>query len=522
MAHWADKAADQIIRRDADLEQQTIERPLFTCASGISPSGPVHVGNLRDIITIWFVAKALQDRHVPIRLIHSWDNFDRFRKVPKNVPESFAEFIGLPLSKVPDPGNQYPSYAARHEAEFESAIANLGIQVAYLRQTELYESGIYSETIQEAVRKRHDIFDILQRFKTQEAAEEDKAAYFPLTIYCDRCGKDTTEIKGANDAQTILFYTCACKHQGDVDLRKAKNIKLPWKVDWAMRWRHEGVVFEPGGKDHATAGGSFEVSSEIAKKIFQYTPPIFQPYEFIGLKGLTGKMSGSSGVLLTPGEALMVYQPELLLWVFSKTAPNKAFDLVLDDGLYRLYDEFDKANRAVPVSREITLSVIPGRTIQPVPFRHLAGFGGIVDGNTAALTIILNRMGIACDKNGFAERLTKANHWLLHYAPEQRVTLLKDRNNDYFKALAPTEQAWVISLYNWLMLSVDLRLEDVTHQVYEIPKIGLVTDADLTTVQHRFFQIIYNLLFGRDKGPRLGTFLFAVPKESYVELLHFF
>jgi lysyl-tRNA synthetase class 1 len=515
MAHWADKAADQIIRR------QTQGHPLFTCASGISPSGPVHVGNLRDIITIWFVAKALQDRNAPIRLIHSWDNFDRFRKVPKNVPESFAEFIGLPLSKVPDPGDKYPSYAARHEAEFESAIANLGIEVTYLRQTELYESGIYSEAIQEAVQKRHDIFDVLQRFKTQEASEGDKAAYFPLTIYCDRCGKDTTKVKDTDGAQTVLSYTCACKHQGDVDFKKAKNIKLPWKVDWAMRWRHEGVVFEPGGKDHATAGGSFEVSSEIAKKVFQYAPPIFQPYEFIGLKGLTGKMSGSSGVLLTPGEALMVYQPELLLWIFAKTAPNRAFDLVLDDGLYRLYDEFDKANQAVPVSREVALSAIPGRAIGPVPFRHLAGFGGIVDGNAAALTIILNRMGIACDEKSFAERLTKADHWLLHYAPEQRVTLLKDRNDDYFQALSQAEQAWVISLYNWLMLSPDLRLEEVTHQVYEIPKAGQVADADLTGVQHRFFQIIYNLLFGRDKGPRLGTFLSAVSRESYIELLHF-
>jgi lysyl-tRNA synthetase class 1 len=291
-----------------------------------------------------------------------------------------------------------------------------------------------------------------------------------------------------------------------------------------MRWRHEKVVFEPGGKDHATAGGSFEVASDIAKDIFHYRPPIFQPYEFIGLKGLTGKMSGSSGVLLTPRDALKVYQPEVLLSVFAKMPPNKAFDLVLDDGIYRVYDEFDRANSKTPIERDIALSRIPGRSPYAVAFKQLAGFCGIVQGNHAALELIFDRMGTPCASALFSERLAKAEHWLAIYAPEQRLIMREKRDDDYFHTLTPQQKSWVLSLYDFLATK-QANLEEATHTVYEIPKTSLLADnlsePDLAMLQRDFFQIIYHLLFGKEKGPRLGTFFAAVPKERYLSLLNF-
>jgi len=513
MTHWADKTAERI------LKLQTGDTPL-TCASGISPSGPVHVGNLRDIVTIWFVGNALKERGVPVRFIHSWDNFDRFRKVPINIPKNFTEFLGLPLSKVPDPLDCCSSYAAHYEKEFEISLSELGMQIEFLNQTKLYESGLYCDAILEAVSKRHAIYDILQKFRTQEGSVEERENYYPITLYCENCGKDTTRVSAGDKDDHISYHCTECQHGGEQNLKIAKNIKLPWKVDWAMRWRHEKVVFEPGGKDHATAGGSFEVSSEIAKEIFHYRPPIFQPYEFIGLKGLTGKMSGSSGVLLTPGDALKVYQPEVLLSVFAKMPPNKAFDLVLDDGIYRVYDEFDRANAKTPIERYIALSHIPGRDLHAVAFKQLAGFCGIVQGNHDALELIFDRMGIPCKKELFAERLQKAENWLSEYAPEQRLMLREKRDDDYFNALTPTQKAWIVLLHNFLETK-QISLEEATHTVYEIPKTDQPPDTDLTLLQRDFFKIIYHLLFGKEKGPRLGTFFAAVPKERYLSLLDF-
>src|SRR4051812_29544178 len=133
MMHWADKVAEDLIAARPDVE-------VFTCASGISPSGQIHIGNLRDIATIHLVGRALRDRGRRTRLIHSWDDYDRFRKVPKpderkleqlpawlaarirafEVPESFKEHIGRPVARVPDPLGEYGSYAERFVRDFES------------------------------------------------------------------------------------------------------------------------------------------------------------------------------------------------------------------------------------------------------------------------------------------------------------------------------------------------------------------------------------------------------------------
>ena len=82
-----------------------------------------------------------------------------------------------------------------------------------------------------------------------------------------------------------------------------------------MRWKYEGVVFEPGGHDHASPGGSYDVSSVVSKTVFDYEPPIFVEYKFVGIQGLGSKMSGSKGNAVSPLELLDVYEPELLKWL---------------------------------------------------------------------------------------------------------------------------------------------------------------------------------------------------------------
>ena len=47
--------------------------------------------------------------------------------------------------------------------------------------------------------------------------------------------------------------------------------------------------------------------------------------------------------MILPSEALRVYQPETLMWLFAKAPPMKAFDLPVDRQLAQVYDEFDKA-----------------------------------------------------------------------------------------------------------------------------------------------------------------------------------
>ena len=160
---WTSAVADEIIKEHPDTD-------MYTTAAGISPSGVVHCGNFRDVVTAHLVREALKERGKKARLIFSWDNFDRFRKVPKGVPESFAEHIGKPLSKIPDPeGSCHASYAEHFQQPFVEAMEKLGIEIEYRNQTELHESGTYDEAIFHALKERLKIAEILLSFMTEKA-----------------------------------------------------------------------------------------------------------------------------------------------------------------------------------------------------------------------------------------------------------------------------------------------------------------------------------------------------------------
>ena len=116
--HWSEKIAKDIIKRSPDKEE-------YVCAAGISPSGSIHIGNFRDIATSYFVYKALIKQGKKARLLFSWDEFDRFRKVPVNVKEVAPELeneIGKPYVDVKDPYGCCSSYAEHFEKEFEPSL----------------------------------------------------------------------------------------------------------------------------------------------------------------------------------------------------------------------------------------------------------------------------------------------------------------------------------------------------------------------------------------------------------------
>ena len=194
-----------------------------------------------------------------------------------------------------------------------------------------------------ALKERGKIFDILDKHRTQDAQEGERERYYPVSIFCPHCGKDSTTITSLSEDCTKAHYVCECGHEADFDFTKDFNCKLQWKVDWPMRWKAEGVDFEPGGKDHASRNGSYDTAKDISREVFGYEAPLFQGYEFIGIKGGVGKMSSSSGLNMTPDFLLRLYLPEMILWLYAKNEPLKAFDFCLSDEILRQYFEFAQA-----------------------------------------------------------------------------------------------------------------------------------------------------------------------------------
>ena len=526
--HWAEEIAKKIIARNPNKEE-------YVCAAGISPSGSIHIGNFRDVATSYFVYKALKRMGKKARFLFSWDELDRLRKIPVNVSKvdkDMEKYIGFPYVDVPNPfkDSEYKTYAEYFEKEFEASIGNFGIEMDYRHQAQMYRTGQYVPYIIEALKKRGEIFDILDSHRTQTAQEGEREAYYPVSIYCPHCHRDTTTITELSEDCTKAKYTCKCGHSGDFDFTKDFNCKLAWKIDWPMRWLHEKVDFEPGGKDHASIHGSYDTSKDIARKIFNFEPPLFQGYEFIGIRGTTGKMSGSSGLNLTPETLLKLYQPEVLLWLYSKTEPTKAFDFCFDDGILRQYFEFDKMYDAVLngtaeeyMNDIMYYSQVEGRNIKTVPMGLLVQLGSVVDFNTEMLEVVFEKIGTPYKESDFADRVTRAKFWLEECSPESVNRLRKNRNWDVYNQLNDLEKQEIKELFDYISKG-GYTLDELQVELYAIPKRvrGIADESkELKQIQGVYFKNVYKLLIDKEKGPRLYLFLYAINPEDYKKLLDF-
>jgi lysyl-tRNA synthetase class 1 len=527
--HWAEQLAERVLAAFPNRET-------YVGAAGISPSGEVHIGNFRDIATTGMVLKALQAKGHKVRFVFSWDDFDEFRKVPAGIPEHFSEFLGRPLCDVPDPEDQVESYALRNQKRFEGALEQLGIELEYRYQHQLYRAGTYDDAIIDCLRKRDAIGRIIAQFRTQGMRDEEIKAYYPITVYSQFSGKSNTEITHF-DGESSIGYRCKdTGNEETIDIRETRIIKLPWKTDWAMRWKHEDVCFEPGGKDHHSQNGSFDTASAISRLIFEREPPVSTIYEFIGIRGGKGKMSGSSGNTVMPSDLLELYDPRLLLWLFSRYRPNQVFDFAFDSEIFRQYDEFDRElarihsgskkvthpqERAVALAGELATHSDP-IVSNPIPFRQAVSLGQIVQFQSDKMMHLLAGMGVTYDPENVERRMWYAQKWLC-LNPEERIEILDEPNRAYVEEMSPERVSHIKTLSR--LLEDDgcngsrMSISALNDEVYGIPKLPEASMEENKPRQKQFFQDIYNLLIAADTGPRLSTFLWALDRRTVVRLL---
>ncbi|MGP3985765.1 lysine--tRNA ligase [Streptomyces sp. 3N207] len=569
-ADWVSRIADEVI---AEAERRGLKT--VVCASGLSPSGPIHLGNLREVMVPHLVADEIKRRGTACEHILSWDDYDRFRKVPagvEGVDESWNEHIGRPLTAVPAPaGSPYASWAEHFRAAMEASLLELGVQYRGISQTEQYTSGVYRDQILFAMRERARIDAVLDRYRTLEkgakggkkqqqkpadaaevqaaegsgaAAEDDGSgagagsAYYPYKPYCTACGRDLTTVTAYDDETTELSYTCRCGHGETVELRDFHHGKLVWKVDWPMRWAYEGVVFEPSGVDHQSPGSSFVVGGQLVKEIFGGEQPIGPMYAFVGISGMA-KMSSSKGGVPTPAEALQIMEAPLLRWMYARRKPNQAFKVAFDQEIQRTYDEWDALGRKIadgsaqPAdiaahtrASSTALGPLP-ITPRPLPYRTLASVTDITGGHEEQTLRILSELDPEHPVHSLDEvrpRLDRAQRWINTQVPaDQRTRVREDPDTELLASLDEEQRESLRLLLDGL--DEHWSLEGLTSLVYGVPKVraGLAPDAkptaELKAAQRGFFALLYRLLVGRETGPRLPTLLLAVGADRVRKLL---
>jgi lysyl-tRNA synthetase class 1 len=537
---WVVRTADQV-RAEAERRHPG-QAP--TCASGISPSGPVHLGNLRELMVPHLVADEVRKQGAPCRHILSWDDYDRLRRVPKGFGDSFAEYIGRPLTAVPDPCDRHSSWAEHFKEPLRDALARLGIVVTEISQTRMYTSGAYTEQIVTAMRRRADIGAVLARYQTKRAAEPDDddprtAVYYPFRPYCAVCGRDDTTVTAFDDETTEITYVCACGARvGPTPIAEVAG-KLAWKVDWPMRWAYERVTFEPAGVDHSSPGSSFTVGGQLVSEIFGGQMPLHFGYAFVGTTGGSSKISSSVGGAPTPADALEIFEAPLLRWLYARRRPEQSITLAFDAEVGRVYDEWDAltrriadgtaadAARAVFARASATAEGPLPVTPRPLPFRTLASVADITAGDQAQILRILRYL-TADDPVGTLDevrpRLDCAQAWVAEYVPPADRTQVRDEADlDRLAALTDSDRDALKLLTEGM--AADWSLDGLTTLLYGIPKlqrglpISAPPTAELKASQRSWFILLYQLLIGKDTGPRLPTLLLALGQDRVRTLL---
>ena len=207
--------------------------------------------------------------------------------------------------------------------------------------------------------------------------------------------------------------------------------------------------------------------------------------------------------------------------------------------MIRVYDEWDALTKRVAEgtagapaqanfarasgTAEGPLPVTP----RPLPFRTLASVADITAGDEAQILRIL-RLLTAEDPVRILDevrpRLDCAEHWVAEYAaPADRTQVRDEPDTDRLAALTDSERDALKLLTEGM--AADWSLEGLTTLLYGVPKlqrglpISAPPTAELRISQRAWFILLYQLLIGKDTGPRLPTLLLALGQDRIRALL---
>ena len=522
---WSDQLAFAATKKFSDKEK-------YVCASGISPSGIVHIGNFREIITTDFVVKSLKNMDEDTRFIYSWDDYDRFRKVPANVPDEWEQYIGLPLSEVPSPEEGYNSYADYFITQLEDQLEDMQMDIEFIRQSKKFKNGDYTDLVKKAMNNREKIREILNQYR-KEPLDKD---WYPLRVYCKECGKDFTEVKEYDGEHTITYHCEECNEEYELNFQENPCVKPPWRVDWPMRWKYEDVSFEPGGKDHSAAGSSRDTGKDISKQVYQHEPPIYQMYDFVKPKGSDKKISSSSGEnSLTLNDLKEVYPPEMIRFLFSENKPKSELTLAFDEEIIQRYNKFDKIEKTYfnpdridnerqrkHWKRVYELATVETPNQQPVriPFKHASFVAQTIprkEWSTKAIESLKRTGHIQkeelTEKNidQVLERLEKAKNWAREYAPNEYIYKINYQPNTEELDLS-NEQKEALKELKKAIDTQELGKDELDSKIFNAKDESPLEASE-------FFTTSYQTLLNREQGPRLSTLILAIGLEETVEIL---
>ena len=504
--HWADVVAEKLLESGKK----------HVISSGITPSGPIHLGSMREILTADAIVKSINEKGGDAKLIYIADNADPLRKVyPFLDEEKYKDFVGRPLAEIPAPKGE-GSYDYYFLKPFFDSLENVGVVPEIVNNYRFYKEGRYKDCTKIIIEKRDNVREILEKISGRQLPKN----WFPWT-FKDTNGKLCSGNLIKYEWPFVYFKNKKGKEVSN-NLEKGEG-KLPWRLDWPSKWKILGVTFEAFGKDHATKGGSFDTGKRIVKNILESDVPHHIVYEWINLKG-KGAMHSSTGLAISADEMLQMAPPEVIRWLIMQPQPNRHIDFDPGLGLLNSVDRYDRIeneyyekNIEENSSRSFELSQIkniPKEKEQTIPYRHLVTLTQS-KGTVGEIESALLRTGDISElnnseKNKLKARIKCIKGWIKNHAPESvKFEIQKKPPPINFSRLDLNR----IEQLKDQMKSTIWNPKNIHDSFYELQE-------KHNTPAKEYFRIMYSIILGKERGPRLGFFLATMEQRFVVERLN--
>jgi lysyl-tRNA synthetase class 1 len=518
-AAWPFEEAKKVVARLKKLPKDEV---IFE--TGYGPSGLPHLGTFGEVARTTMVRHAfrvLTDDKIRTRLIAFSDDMDGLRKVPDNVPnkEMLTEDLGKPLTVVRDPFGTHKSFGEHNNAMLRGFLDQFGFEYEFMSSTECYKSGRFDKTLLLMLER----FDKIMKIMLPSLREERAQTYSPFLPIDPRTGIVLQVAVTAHDAKagTITYEDPATKTAVTTPVTGG-HCKLQWKPDWAMRWVALGIDYEMAGKDLID---SVKLSSQICRAL-DGTPPEGFNYElFLDEKGQ--KISKSKGNGLTIEEWLRYASPEslsLFMYREPKAAKRLHFDVIPRnvDEYQQFLDAYPKQEwkqrLANPVWHVHTGN--PPQVEMPVSFQMLLTL--VSSSNAENAETLWGFIG------RYRPGVTKETHPKLGALVEYAIRYFHDFVLPEKKFRQPTdmERAALGDLRDALsQLPESVTAQEIQDVVYEIGRREPFLDEKKKAkdgkpgVSLEWFNMLYQVLLGQEKGPRFGSFVAVYGIKNAVAMI---
>lgn len=500
--HWVSKLASKIVK----------ERGLkVTIASGITTSGPPHLGTVCEFLYPWALVRELRRRNVEPYFIFIGDIMDAFDSIPSTLRKHskvLREHLGKPLCKVPDPYECHESYGHHFLDETKKIMEIFNVELdEVIGSNTLYMKGLYDSYLKLFIKKLSEVKRILEETSLRKLPENWKDIVLPI---CGECGKiATTRVVELDLGKERIYYVCdkdvgytkGCGYSGYVTI-SSHNWKLAWRLDWPSRQDFLNVDVEGAGVDHHTRGGSWDTAVAIHRRIFGKEPPIGFKYGFILIHGR--KMSKSKG-LGDLNYVLSLVPPEILKYFLFKGGleENKNFK---DDAasLLRLYEEFKHIGLLIEQEKKVKDEALAKKA-----YAYLLAVGRakaelhISFADVLVLYQLYKSWDIVEEKLGYSEEVKKLSKYVENWI---KLNIVPKEYLIEFKPTPVTKHVEAVKDFAE-KLSFKMKDVDIHNLVYEVARKHSINPKE-------FFKTLYVALLGQPYGPRLGRLIVALGVEK--------